>query len=87
MRCVPVSVQQHGLSYLALEFMDRGSLAARLDGQPLAPRHAAELVETLARAVQAAHERGIIHRDLKPANVRHHRRGTGEARTRLERWG
>src|SRR5439155_16669129 len=26
-------------------------------------------VETLARAVQAAHRQGIVHRDLKPANV------------------
>src|SRR5205085_11687158 len=40
-----------------------------LAGAPLAPRHAAELVEVLARAIQAAHEAGIIHRDLKPANV------------------
>jgi serine/threonine protein kinase len=61
--------EQDGTPYLALELVGGGSLAHRLDGTPLAHRRAAELVLTLARAVQHAHERGILHRDLKPANV------------------
>jgi len=58
-----------GMPYLALEYMDGGSLAQALNGRPFPPRAAAELVELLARAIQAAHERGILHRDLKPANI------------------
>jgi WD40 repeat protein len=58
-----------GLPYCALEFQGEGSLSAKLAGTPLPPREAAALAETLARAVQHAHERGIIHRDLKPANI------------------
>jgi WD40 repeat protein len=61
--------EQAGLPYFALEFVDGGSLAEKLDGTPLPPRPAARLVETLARAMHAAHAAGIAHRDLKPANV------------------
>jgi tetratricopeptide (TPR) repeat protein len=58
-----------GLPFFALEYLEGGSLQDRLRGAPLPPREAARLVQTLAGAVQAAHERGLIHRDLKPANV------------------
>jgi serine/threonine protein kinase len=61
--------EQDGLPYLSLEFCEAGSLEAKLQGKPLPPQEAAQLVETLARAMHAAHERGIIHRDLKPGNV------------------
>src|SRR5438128_2661928 len=41
----------------------------RRKSKPKPPRQAAQLVETLAYTMYAAHQRGIIHRDLKPANV------------------
>src|SRR5262249_12109003 len=53
----------------SLEFVDGGNLENRLDGRPVPPEQAAQLVETLAWAVQAAHARGVVHRDLKPANI------------------
>ncbi len=57
------------MPFFSLEFCPGGSLEKRLAGTPLPPKEAAALVETLARAMQAAHEKGVIHRDLKPANV------------------
>jgi WD40 repeat protein len=58
-----------GKPYLALEFLEGGSLNQKLQGTPLPPWEAARLVEVLAGAVQAAHQGQIVHRDLKPANV------------------
>jgi hypothetical protein len=61
--------EQDGAPFLALEYIEGGSLADRLDGTPWAGQPAARFVAILARAVHHAHERGIVHRDLKPANI------------------
>ncbi len=61
--------EHDGLPFFALELCPGGSLAAKLDGKPWAATRAAELTETLARAVHAAHQARLVHRDLKPANV------------------
>ena len=59
-----------GRPFLAMEYLPGGSLADRLKRTGrLDPKAAAELVATLAGAVQAAHDLGIVHRDLKPGNV------------------
>ena len=58
-----------GMPYFSLEYVDGGTLSRKIARSPQAPRYAAGVVETLARAVQYAHDRNIVHRDLKPANV------------------
>jgi serine/threonine-protein kinase len=58
-----------GLPFFSLEFVGGGSLDAKVHRKAQPPREAAHMVETLAQAMQYAHERGVIHRDLKPANI------------------
>jgi serine/threonine protein kinase len=61
--------ESNGVPFLSLELVNGPTLAKRLAGVPQPGRHAAGLVEALARAIALAHQRGIIHRDLKPGNV------------------
>jgi hypothetical protein len=61
--------QMDGRPYFTMEFVEGGTLAQKIARAPQSPRQAAQLVEMLARAVQAAQQCGIIHRDLKPANI------------------
>ena len=58
-----------GQHYLSMGFVDGESLASKLIDGPLPPRESAELVQTVAQAVQFAHKNGVIHRDLKPSNI------------------
>ncbi len=60
-----------GQPYLALEFVDGGSLAQALAKRTdlMPARECARLVEHLSRSMHHAHALGVVHRDLKPANV------------------
>ena len=61
--------EQGGRPFFALEYVDGGTLAGQLNGQPQAPAAAVRMIEMLAQGVHAAHQAGIVHRDLKPGNV------------------
>jgi WD40 repeat protein/tRNA A-37 threonylcarbamoyl transferase component Bud32 len=58
-----------GRPFLAMEWVGGGSLADRLEGDTWPPDAAAGLIETLARAIDVAHQSGVVHRDLKPSNI------------------
>src|SRR5690606_14674897 len=55
-------------AYIAMEYLEGGSLAERL-AQPLAAPAALGYARQIAAALDAIHGAGILHRDLKPANV------------------
>jgi serine/threonine-protein kinase len=61
--------EHQGRPFIALEYVEGGSLDRKLAGNPQPAEEAAQLMQAVARAVQYAHERGIVHRDLKPHNV------------------
>jgi serine/threonine protein kinase len=59
-----------GQPYLVFEYVEGGTLSARLKAQPrLAAREAVGLMLGVLDALAAAHDQGIVHRDLKPSNI------------------
>lgn len=61
--------ERDGQHFFSMGYVEGPSLANLLREGPFEPRKAAELMISIAEAVEYAHSKGVIHRDLKPANV------------------
>ena len=60
---------QDGSIYVVSRFIDGSTLEGRIKAGRPPERESAQMVVSIAKALQYAHERRLIHRDVKPANI------------------
>jgi WD40 repeat protein/predicted Ser/Thr protein kinase len=60
---------ERGQPYFSMELIEGRDLAEMTREKPLGANEAAQVLKSIAEAVQFAHEKGLLHRDLKPSNV------------------
>ena len=58
-----------GSIYVVSKFIEGGTLAGRIKAGRFAEKDSAQLLATIALALQHAHQKRLIHRDIKPANI------------------
>jgi hypothetical protein len=60
--------EHQGMPYMVLEYLEGRTLSQVLEGKP-GEKQFTEIMLSVARALERAHEHGIVHRDLKPSNI------------------
>ncbi len=61
--------EAEGVNFIAMEYVEGQTLAAKINGQPLEVGEIVEIGSQIADALDEAHSKEITHRDIKPANV------------------
>lgn len=61
--------EENGVTYLAMRYLDSGTLKDVLALGRLTYGDAARILEQTCAALGYAHQQGVVHRDVKPANV------------------
>ena len=67
--------ESDGVHFIAMEYVEGKTLAAKISGRPLEPAEIVEIGLQVSDALDDAHSKGITHRDIKPANLMLTRRG------------
>jgi serine/threonine-protein kinase len=75
--------EQEGLHYIAMEYLEGGTLHDRLSAGPLPADQIQLVLDQVASALDYAHAHGLIHRDIKPGNILF----TGDGRPKVADFG
>jgi len=72
-----------GKKFIAMEYLEGGSLKEKIQTGPLKLRDAIQIGVQISEGLHAAHEKGIVHRDIKSANIML----TGEGKVKITDFG
>ncbi len=61
--------ESDGYTYLAMPFVESGTLADRLARGPVSLAETSRIIAQVCEALDYAHAQGIVHRDIKPSNI------------------
>lgn len=60
---------QDGYTFIVMPFVETGTLASLLEGDPLPLEQIRKVLTQVGDALAYAHARGLVHRDVKPTNI------------------
>jgi tetratricopeptide (TPR) repeat protein len=61
--------ESDGYTFIVMPFVETGTLADLLKGEPLPLKQIGQIVSQVASALDYAHSQGVVHRDVKPSNI------------------